>query len=75
MRHAINWQKQLDQQRKLVKKEQKARKKAFDKETKRRAKASNNRIERAEMALNAPVATLHPTAPNTSIPIGSQLTN
>ena len=67
MRHAINREYQLEQQRKLSQKEQKARKKAFNKETKRRAKASN-RIERAEMALNAPVATLHPAAPNTSTP-------
>ena len=71
LRHAINRQKQLDQQRKLAKNEQKARKKAkkaFEKETKRRAKASNNRIERAELALNAPVAALHPTALHTSTP-------
>ena len=68
LRHAINRQKQLEQQKKLAKKEQKARKKSFQKETKRRAKASNKRIERAEMALNAPVATLHPAAPSTSTP-------
>ena len=72
LRHAINREKQLMQQRKIAEKEMKAKKKLFEKEikkeAKRRAKAGNNRIERAELAMGAPVAILHPSAPHTSTP-------
>ena len=73
LRQALNRLEREKQLRKIAKHEVKARQRDLEKESKRRSKAGNKRIEKAEIALGAPVAAVHPCLdagfPHTSTPI------